>query len=189
MNEPTDNALILRCKAKDCDAYRVLVERYKKQAFAFAFSYLRNADDALGISQDAFVRAWRGMDTFMEGRSFKAWLFSIVKNLSLNLIEKKKSLREVSLDRAMEERGYDVADSGPDPLELAERRELCEHVWKAVLGLKEEFREVIILKHFHDLSYREISESLSIPEGTVMSRLYYGRLELGKHLETLTRRS
>jgi len=189
MNTPTDNALILRCKAKDSDAYRVLVERYKKQAFAFAFSYLRNADDALSVSQDAFVRAWRAMDTFLEGRSFKTWLFSIVKNLSLNLIEKKKSLREVSLDRAMEESGYDVADSGLDPLDLVERRELREQVWKAVFGLKDEFREVIILKHFHDLSYREISESLGIPEGTVMSRLYYGRLELRKHLEALALRS
>ena len=97
MPEPADNMLIQKCKVRDTDAYRVLVERYKKQAYSFAFSYLKNVDDAFNISQEAFIRAWNAMNRFEEGRNFKSWLFKIIKNLSLNLITKKKSLREISL--------------------------------------------------------------------------------------------
>ncbi len=189
MNKLSENTLILRCKDRDSDAFRILVERYKKQAYAFAFSYLKNPDDAMNISQDAFVRAWKAIDTFIEGRSFKPWLLSIIKNLSLNLIEKKKNLREISLDSAMEESGFDIPESGSNPHETLEGRETREQVWKAIFCLKDEFREVIILKHFNDLSYSEISETLVIPEGTVMSRLYYARIELKKKLETSVLRS
>jgi len=185
MNDLPEHALILRCKSGDRDAFRVLVERHKKQAFAFAFSYVRSSDDALNVSQDAFVRAWRAFDTFLDGRSFKPWLFSIVRNLSLNLIEKKKSLREVSLDEAMEESGYDIPDTGDDPLVALERKEVRDAVWRAVMGLKKEFREIIVLKHFQDMSYREIAEAVGVPEGTVMSRLYYARLELKKKLDVV----
>ncbi len=187
MDTTTENALIVRCKNRDSEAFRLLVEHYKKQAFAFAFSYLRNADDALNVSQDAFVRAWKAMDGFIEGKSFKAWIMCIVKNLSLNLLEKKRNRRETSLDAAMEESGFDVPGDCDDPLDQLEKDELRRCIWKIVLGLKEEFRDVIVLKHFHDLSYREISESLEIPEGTVMSRLYYARLELKKALEPIVR--
>ena len=178
-----------QCRARDTSAYRVLVERYKRQAYGFAFSYLKNADDSLIVSQDAFVRAWKAIDTFEKGRSFRPWLFSIIKNLSLNLIEKKKSLREVSLDKAMEESGFDIADTTADPHEMLENSEIHEQVWKAIMELKEEFREVIVLKHFQDLSYREIADTLGIPEGTVMSRLYHARLALKKSLVTVMKRS
>jgi len=186
MNSYSDSALIIKCKARDKDAFRVLVERYKKQAFAFAFSYLKNADDALNVSQDAFVRAWNAIDRFMEGKSFKPWLMSIVKNLSLNRIAKTKRLRETSLDQAMEESAFDIPDRGSSPLEKLEQKETNEFVWKAVMCLKDDFREIIVLKHFQDLSYREISEALEIPEGTVMSRLYYARMELKKNLEAVS---
>ena len=83
--EIADNILIQRCKKRDKDAYCILVERYKKQAYGFAFSYLKNVDDALTISQNAFIRAWNAIKTFEEERSFRSWLFSIIKNLSLNL--------------------------------------------------------------------------------------------------------
>jgi len=189
MNELSDTTLIVKCKAKDREAFRMLVERHKKQAYAFAFSYVKNADDALNVSQDAFVRAWNAIDTFFEGRNFRPWLFSIIKNLSLNLLEKKKKLSEISLDSAMEESGFDIPDTAGDPLDDAVSSETRTQVWKAIFGLKDEFREIIILKHFYDLSYHEISEALDIPEGTVMSRLYYARLELRKKLETVVLRS
>jgi len=185
MNGQAENALMDQCRARDTGAYRVLVERYKKQAYGFAFSYLRNAEDSLIISQDAFVRAWKAIDTFEKGRSFRPWLFSIIKNLALNLIEKKKRLREISLDEAMEERGFDIADTSDDPHKALEKSETHEQIWKAVMEMKDEFREVIVLKHFQDLSYREIAESLGIPEGTVMSRLYHARFALKKSLETV----
>ena len=183
MTEPADNILIQRCKVRDTDAYRVLVERYKKQAYSFAFSYLKNVDDAFNISQEAFIKAWNAMNRFEEGRSFRSWLFSIIKNLSINLILKKKNLKEISLEKALEESGFDITDSSADPLETLENKEKRKQVWKAIMGLKEEFREIIILKHFNDMSYREISEMLDIPEGTVMSRLYHARLSLKENLE------
>ena len=183
MTEPADNILIQKCRVRDKDAYRVLVKRYKKQAYSFAFSYLKNVDDAFNISQEAFIKAWNAMNRFEEGRSFRSWLFSIIKNLSINLIIKKKNLREISLEKALEESSFDITDTSAGPLEVLENKEKRKQVWKAIMGLKEEFREIIILKHFNDLSYREISEAINIPEGTVMSRLYHARLSLKESLE------
>jgi len=182
MNELTDDMLILRCKTGDKNAFRILVERYKKQAYGFAFSYLRNAEDALNISQDAFIKVWNAIDTYIEGRHFRPWMFSIIKNLSINLIEKKKRRREISFEEAFEKSGFDIADSSGNPHKILEEKETRGSIWKAIFELKEEFREIIILKHFHDLSYQEIAETLGIPEGTVMSRLYYARFELKKKL-------
>ena len=178
MSLQTESFLVERCRAHDLAAFRELVELYKKQAYGFAFSYLKNADDALTISQDAFVKVWRAIDTFEAGRKFRPWLFSIIKNLALNLIARKKNRREISIDEAMEQSGYDIPDKSDNPQEMLEKNELREQVWKTVMELKPEFREVIVLKHFHDLSYREIAESVGIPEGTVMSRLYHARLAL-----------
>ncbi len=84
----------------------------------------------------------------------------------------------------MEESGFNIPDDSCNPQEHIEADEKHREVWKAVMSLKEEFREIIVLKHFHDLSYREIAESLNIPEGTVMSRLYHARKALKKHLES-----
>ena len=189
MTELTDTMLILKCKEKDTHAFRILVERYKKQAYSFAFSYLQNADDALNISQDAFIRTWKAMDTFIEGKHFSPWLFSIIKNLSINHLEKKKHLREISLDKAIEENGFDIADSENNPLDALEEKENRQQIWKVIFELKEEFREIIILKHFHDFSYQEIAETLSIPVGTVMSRLYYARLDLKERLKNIIQRN
>ncbi|MCE5250129.1 RNA polymerase sigma factor [bacterium] len=185
MSVQAENIIVERCRCRDMGAFRTLVDMYRKQAYGFAFSYLRNADDALNVSQDAFVRAWKAIDTFEKGRSFRPWFFSIIKNLSLNLIEKRKSLREISIDKAMEDSGFDIADDSSDPHDMLEKSETQQQVWKAIMELKNEFREVIVLKHFHDLSYREIADTIGIPEGTVMSRLYHARLALKERLEAV----
>lgn len=182
MSATAETVLIQRCRKRDKAAFGELVEQHKRQAYSFAFSYLRNADDALSVSQDAFVRAWKAFDTFAEGRLFRPWLFSIVKNLALNLLDKKKRLREVSLDEAMEESGYDIPDNHPDALGQLEQKETRAQIWKAIMELKPEFRDVIVLKHFHDLSYEEIAEALDIPRGTVMSRLFHARKALRNRL-------
>lgn len=189
MTEYTDDMLIVRCKSKDIGAFNLLVERYKHEAYGFAYSYLKNVDDALSVSQDAFVRAWKSMAAFEEGRKFRPWLFSIVKNQALNAIARKKNRREISLDEAMEASGFDLPDSAPGPYERLADGETKRQVWKAVMSLKKEFREVIILKHFHDLSYAEMAETLDIPAGTVMSRLYHARLALKEVLSTELQRS
>ena len=131
MSGQTESFLIERCRAHDLTAFRELVERYKRQAYGFAFSYLKNADDALTISQDAFVKAWRAIDTFETGREFRPWLFSIVKNLALNLIKRKKSRREVSIDEAMEQSGFGIPDTSDNPQEMLEKNEIRERIWKA----------------------------------------------------------
>lgn len=182
MMQPTDAILIARCKVRDTDAFRVLVERYRHSAFSFAYSYLRNEDDALVVSQDAFVRAWKSMDSFIEDRRFGPWLLSIVKRLALTFIDRRRVRREVSLDHAVEDYGFDAPDPAGDTSHYAEERDTGARVRRAVLSLKDEFREVITLKHFHDLTYAEIAETLGIPEGTVMSRLYYARRELKRIL-------
>lgn len=184
--EVTDAVLIERSRNRDTDAFRQLVERYRREAYGFAYSYLRNADDAFLVSQEAFVRAWNAMRRFEAEREFRPWLFSIVKHLALNALDSKRRRREVSLDAAMEESGFDLAGDDPDPLATVEAKELRSRVWMAVMGLKPEFREVIVLKHFNEFTYREIAQALGIPEGTVMSRLYHARLALRERLADMS---
>ena len=88
----------------------------------------------------------------------------------------------------MEESGFDIADPSDDPQRNLEKKETQKQVWKAIMGLKDEFREIIVLRHFNDLSYNEIAESLDIPEGTVMSRLYHARIELKEKITTEIKR-
>jgi RNA polymerase sigma-70 factor (ECF subfamily) len=130
------------------------------------------ADDAV---QETYLRAWRYLDTFEEGRNAKVWLFAILRNVIFEASRKRKrELATASLDQVGADNIAGTSESPPDRL-------ADEEIIDAIQKLPEEFRMVVLLAVVEELKYREIAEALDIPIGTVMSRLYRGR-QLLRHL-------
>lgn len=174
-----DAELVFLVAGGDKKAMKTLVDRYKKRAFYLALGMVGNKDEAFDISQEAFIRVFKSAARFEKGHDFFPWFYSIVVNLCKDCLarRKNKEAREMNLDDAAY---LLVADSNPEDTVIKE--ELSRDIQRALMELDFEDREIIMLKHFKDLSYDEIAALLKIPKGTVMSRLYYARKKLVKRL-------
>lgn len=186
MEQSIDNeSEVLAAAARgDRKAFGQLVRAYQRRAYAAAYSLVGNRDDALELSQDAFVKAFKAMKRFDLSMPFYPWLHRIVRNTSLNHLKKKKRRGESSLDEMMES-GFDAHDPGHGPDDAASRLELLKHIKRAMDELTPEQQEILRLRHFMELSYGEIATSLEIPQGTVMSRLHGARKKLRIIMESL----
>ena len=171
-------AYIEQCQAGRKEAYAYIVNRYKQRAYFIALSYTGSIDDAYDLSQDAFIKAFKHIKTFDTNKKFFTWFYQILKNLCLNYIRDRK-VHQHSDVLELEH----LAVDGDDPQSIAERNERKVMVWNALDHIKPEFREIILLKDFEDMSYREIADTLGIAEGTVMSRLYHARKSLKQTIE------
>jgi len=180
-----DQKIIRDCQSGNTERYRVLIDKYKVRAFHAALLFTGNPDDALDLSQEAFYRAYKALNSFKPGRNFYTWLYQILRNICINHYHRIRK-RNIPIGDLEERSGQTFiipADSRPD--EIFEQTEMRELVWKALNKLSEKEREILILKEFNDFSYKEISEILNIPIGSVMSRLFYARKKLGGLLGVL----
>jgi RNA polymerase sigma-70 factor (ECF subfamily) len=163
-----DATLVSQCLAGDASAFERLVCRYQRPLFTVAYRMLGNYDEASDATQDAFVRAYEKLTTFDPRYRFFSWIYRILVNECHNVRRARRVEEPVTPDLMV---GGDLIET----LELAERR---RHVQAAILALPPEYREVIVLRHFGELSYEEMSAALRIPEKTVKSRLYIARQRL-----------
>lgn len=180
----TDEALVMRAREGDTGAFGVLVERYMRRAYYAALGLLGSQEDALDISQEAFVRAFRAKERLDPSRPFYAWLYQIIRNLCFNHVRDRGTRRR----RLREARTWLVDQASArtadlHPARAAEQREARKRVRAAIEKLPDREREVLVLKEFEGLLYREIAELVGIPIGTVMSRLYTARRRLAAVLE------
>lgn len=186
MSESDEGSAIERCKNGDREAFGMIVQRYMKPAYYVALGYVGRPDDALDLSQDAFINAFRHIRHFDSSKRFFPWFYSILKNLCLNHLNRVRKRKEDSIDEMAEERG-----EVPIPVETADpesgvlRRDLETRIGRALQRLRPKDREIIILQHFQDYSYADIAGLLGIPIGTVMSRLYGARKALRRELERM----
>jgi RNA polymerase sigma-70 factor (ECF subfamily) len=181
----TDIEAIKACLSGDRNSFRYIVERYKFRAFNSALMFTGNREDALDLSQEAFARAYRALERFDLNRSFFTWCYQILKNLCINHLQSKRRRRHVSLDDADHHYLQPTVHGSESPDEMMEKSEQNALLWEAINQLDDDDREIILMKEFQDFSYKEISEALHIPIGTVMSRLYYARKKLVKRLGRL----
>ena len=171
--DEAESTLIGQCRAGDKAAFGQLVRAHAGRAIGLAYGLLGNRSDALDASQEAFVRAWRAIARF-DGRSaFYTWYAAILRNVCLSQLRKR--LRRGATEPI---ESLPLPASEPDPSLLAQRNERVERVWRAVMSLPTAHREVIVMKHFQEMSYRAMAESLSVPVGTVTSRLHAARRAL-----------
>ena len=173
-----EKEIIRRVQYGEVAAFEDLVNAYKQKAYYVALGFVGNHEDALDLSQDAFVKAFKAIKTFDLNSPFFPWFYKIIKNHCLNYIKKNQRVRNDSLEELEEETFAQFEDDNPTPRDMYEDSETRINLWRAIDRLKPDFREIIIMKHFHNLSYKEIAEALNIPIGTVMSRLFNARQEL-----------
>lgn len=174
--------LLAAARQGDRVAFGRLVRLYQRRAYAAAYDLVRNRDDALDLAQESFARAFRAMDRFIPGMPFYPWLYRIIRNTCLNHLKRKRRHGETSLDSLME-CGFDVHDDGPEPIRSAELSDLRQSVQDAMRQISPEHQEILRLRHFLEMSYADIADSLEIPPGTVMSRLHAARQSLRRVME------
>jgi len=172
VREEVSRDTIIAWKKGDSGAFNAIVRATMRRAYAVALGIVGNAEDAWDLSQEAYMAAHRARKSFDADRPFFPWFYRVLRNRCLNYVKKRARRMEISLDVLEERAGGSSAD------DLLLRRERIEAVWKALQTLSPEHREIIVLRNFQELSYKEISDILCIPEGTVMSRLYYARRAL-----------
>jgi RNA polymerase sigma-70 factor, ECF subfamily len=156
--------------------------------FASALRLTKNQGDAEDLVQDTFLRAYRFFDKFERGTNIKAWLFKILTNTFINRYRRKlkeRTLTEGSEREAVHERllAKDAQEYQSNPEQAVFDRLLSDDVLRAIDGLPDDFRMVVVLADLQEFSYKEIAEIMECPVGTVMSRLYRGRRLLQKNLE------
>lgn len=159
-------------------AFSELVRRYETFVFRIAFDVLRAEDDAADAAQDAFLKLWRGASGWRGECEVKTWIYRIAKTSALDRARSRASRTTVPLEDVT-----DTADASPTPDEELERRERVRAVREAIAELPEAYREVIVMRELHGMSYREIAEAAGIDMGTVKSRISRARAELGEILK------
>jgi len=174
----SDEDLVQALGAGDNDSLGVLVARWERPLYSFAYRLLSKPEDARDVCQETFLRVLKKADRFKKGARFSTWMYQIALNLCRDHMRKKRRWGLLMADApAPGTNGTTDLDrfaSSDDPSAGVERREQREVVSRALSRIPPEQREVLILKEFEGLRFREIADILGCPESTVKSRMYYG---------------
>lgn len=185
-----DEVLVKAAQQGDMAAFEELISRHRDKIYARAFSMLRNEEDAVDVSQEAWVKGWQRLVQFQGDSSFATWMTRIAINLCLDQLRKQKRVRAESIDQLDEELGgveRQMPVVNPNPSEGLERGELRQRIDKALGQLSYEHRTVLILHEFEELEYKLIAQKMGCSIGTVMSRLFYARRKMAALLAGLKR--
>jgi len=164
-----DRDIILRCKKGDVESYGEIVQKYQKMIYNIVYRMLGDPADAEDITQTAFIKAYENLDRYNPEYPFFSWIHRIAVNEALNFIKQRQRIVELEDTHASPDN---------DPEDEYAQNEIQQQIDQALENLTPANRIIIILRHFGELSYREISEILDVPEKTVKSRLFTARQEL-----------
>jgi RNA polymerase sigma-70 factor (ECF subfamily) len=185
----TEADLVKKSQKGDMVAFEELVARYRDKIYARAYSMMRNEEEALDLSQDAWVKGWQRLAQFQGDSSFITWMTRIVINLCLDQLRKHKRQRSESIEAMEEEGGVErqMPVVNLNPTAGLERVELRERIDRALAQLSQQHRTVLVLHEFEELEYKEIAKRMKCSIGTVMSRLFYARRRMASLLAGLRR--
>ena len=185
-----DEALVRASRKGRTDAFEELVARHRDKIYARAFSMMRHEDEAIDLSQEAWIKGWQRLKQFHGEASFVTWITRIVINLCLDQLRKQKRIRAESIEQLDEQLGgveRQMPIVNPNPTEKLEREELRQRIDRALGQLSYEHRTVLVLHEFEELEYKEIAIRMDCSIGTVMSRLFYARRKMAALLAGLKR--
>ncbi|MFP4165611.1 MAG: RNA polymerase sigma factor [Opitutales bacterium] len=195
MSTPTeqtnpDSLLVERIKQGDAVAYDDMVTRYWDRIFSRVMRLLKNRQDAEEVTQDAFIRAYRGLDNFRGDASFSTWLYQIATNLAHNRYWywfRRKREQTISLAQPLGEDGDLTLENvmpcdGENPADAALTQEFVDRVSECMEGLGSKHREILVLRNVKNLSYEEIADLLGVNVGTVKSRIARARESLRQRM-------
>jgi RNA polymerase sigma-70 factor (ECF subfamily) len=181
--------LIQACKHGDREAWSILIRRYERSIYKFAYTLARNYDDAADIAGQVFIRLYEHIHTFRNDSHFTSWLFCIVRNVYVDTCIRAPHRTHLSLDDGLEMDGdllvREIVDSSPTPEELSIEREKREVLRKAIRHLPYEQRRMMEMYHAEGRSYEEIARATSLSLGTVKSRLSRARQMLRERLASM----
>ena len=183
-DDPEEARLLVRAREGDTVAFDSLITRYRERIYMHTFQIVRNEEDALDLTQETFIRAWRSLAGF-DG-TLSNWLYRIATNASIDLCRRRqvRPQTEIESGSMKVDPASRTTPSRPEaPGSSLDRAEIKRRVEEAFSSLSAQHRAVIVLKEIEDLSYEEIARQLGCSLGTVMSRLFYAR----KKLQTLLR--
>jgi RNA polymerase sigma-70 factor (ECF subfamily) len=172
--EELDKVAVERCLQGDLNAFGTLIERYQRPVFNTVLHMVGNPEDAQEVCQQAFMKAFEHLSSYDRERKFFSWIYRVAVNESINYLKAR---------RPHESLNETLPTQRANPAERFEELEEWTHLHEAIMNLDPNYRAVVILRHFIHLSYREISDILSLPEKTVKSRLFTARQLLREALE------
>ncbi|OPX94632.1 MAG: ECF RNA polymerase sigma factor SigE [Pelotomaculum sp. PtaB.Bin104] len=186
--------LVKRAKEKDLSAFEELVRIHQNRVYALCVQLSGSSDDAHDLAQEAFIRAFRAIESFRNEADFGTWLHRITVNVWLNYRRKNGGNKLLSLDEPYQgedgsEVRHEVADSDGDPQQVLEDKEFRGLVRMALMELSEEHRAVLVLREIEGYNYEEISRMLGCSLGTVKSRLSRAREVMRRRMTELARKS
>ena len=171
--------------------FDAIVTQYQKKIFNVIYRFLGDYEDAVDLTQETFISAFRHYDRFRGDAKVFTWLYQIARNLCINRVrqrERQRSLRIESLDQRREnneDEGMtrEIADLSQAPHTLLERKELQQRLTAAIEALPPDYKEVVLLREYHNLSYNEIVEATGLTLENVKTRLSRARAMLRRKLE------
>ncbi len=179
LEQADDPTLLGLARQGDRGARDELARRHRPTAFRLALQLLGNREDARDLTQDSLLRFFTTLPRFDRDRPIEPWLRRIVRNGAIDRFRRGRVRRADSLDSdGPEGVAIEVESSRPGPEQLAQRRQLQVKLWECLHQLKPAHKEILVLRDYQDLAYREIAETLEVPIGTVMSRLHAARRQL-----------
>jgi RNA polymerase sigma-70 factor (ECF subfamily) len=188
VNKTDDQRLVYRVKEGDKKAFDVLVLKYQHKIVKLIMRYIRDPAEALDVSQEAFIKAYRALPKFRGDSAFYTWLYRIAINTAKNHIV---SMNRKPLDYDLDAQGSEGYDLPPklrnedSPEKILQREQLRQTLESAIDALPEELRVAIVLREIDGLSYEEIAQAMECPVGTVRSRIFRARDAVDKSIRPL----
>jgi RNA polymerase sigma-70 factor (ECF subfamily) len=188
-----EKKVIDSCKAGDEKAFGEVVLAYQRRVYNIAYRMLGNKEEAKDLAQEVFLSVFESIKNLREEVKFEPWLIQVTVNHCRNrwkYLKRRKYFQSESLDDPIDtdegEIPRQVYDPSDNPETLLEKKMIQNLIQRGLLKLKEEQRELIVLRDLQGLSYEEIGDLFSLPEGTVKSKIHRARMDLKEQLETMT---
>lgn len=180
-----ETRLVKRAQRGDSAAFEELVTTHEARIYSLCLRMSGNREDACDLTQEAFLKIWRGLDSFNHDSSFATWAYRLTSNVCIDFLRKEKKRRDVPLfteDDEGQETELVLPDQRYDPELLAQRRELQDSLEAAMAQLEPQYRQILSLRELCGLSYSEIGSQLQLKEGTVKSRIARAREQVRRYL-------
>lgn len=183
-----DHELVLRVQKGDKGAFDLLVRKYQYKIIKLISRYVHDPSEALDVSQEAFLKAYRALPGFRGESAFYTWLYRIAINTAKNYLvaqSRRPPGADIDAHDAEQYEGYSPLKEYETPERLLLKDEIAETVFQAIEALPEDLRTAIMLREIEGLSYEEIAQTMGCPIGTVRSRIFRARESIGAKLHPL----
>jgi RNA polymerase sigma-70 factor, ECF subfamily len=187
-DDPVEVSLLARARDGDTVAFDNLITLYREKIYMHTFQIVRNAEDALDLTQDTFIRAWRSLPRFDGTAAFSNWLRRIATNAAIDHCRRRRIRPQAEIEPGslkIDPASRTTPSRAEEPGAGLDRGEIKRRIEEAFLALSPEHRAVVVLKEIEDLTYEEIAQHIGCSLGTVMSRLFYARKKLQSLLRDL----